>query len=152
MDQEGLKHLGDLPRDTWLEAADGCGLCGARHQVKVCSVEGLYGEAYVRIIHRPHCPAAYDEAPWGHDGYGVCDRRESAGWEYCSWRIVLGEREWTPIKDRAGVTLCLSCGRLVVDGLIILFIDEGRGGELDLCPGCALELGVLDGLGRQGGG
>ena len=152
MVQGGLKHLGDLPRDTWIEAADGCDLCGARHQVKVRSVEGHYGEADIRIIHRPHCPATYDEDPGGPDGYGVCDRQESAGWEYGDQKIILGGQEWTPIVARADVALCLGCGRLVVDGLIILFIDEGRGGELDLCPGCALELGVFDNLGRQNGG
>jgi len=151
MVQGGLRRLGDYPRGTWIESADGCDLCGARHQVNVRSVKGHYGEVDVRMVHRPHCPAAYDEAPGGPDGYGACDRQESAGWEYGGRRIVLGEREWTPIAARADVALCLGCGRLVVDGLIILFIDEGRGGELDFCLGCALELGVLENLGALHG-
>ena len=151
MVQGGLRLLGDYPRGTWIEAADGCDVCGARHQVRLLGVEGPYGEAQVRITHRPHCPAACDEDPEGPDGYRVRGRRESAGWEYCGQSVVLGGREWTPIAARAGVSLCLGCGRLVVDSLIILFVDEGRGGELDLCLGCALELGVLENLGAPHG-
>jgi len=144
MGRGGLRRLGDYPRGTWVEAADGCDICGARNQVRVLSLdEDGYGEVQVRITHRPHCPAALDEDPEGH---GAGYRREQAGWKYRAKSIVVRGEEWTPIAARADVSICLGCGRLVADGLIILFIDGGRGGELDFCLGCAQELGLLEKL------
>ena len=145
MVQSGLKLLKDFPRDEWFEAADGCDTCGARYRVKVNHVEeeGDYGEVLVRDAHKPECPLRSEAAPWGPDSYGVDERLEFAGWEYEDRKVALGGIEWTPINARGDVTICLNCGRLIIDVPLILFIDEGKKGELDFCSGCALELGLI---------
>jgi len=132
--------LGDYPVGEWMEAADFCEVCGAQHRVKVTEVhgDGLHGVVEIAERHGPGCPMRF-EAP-------MYERREAAGWEYASESVELFGREFTPLKARGNVAPCLGCGRLIVGVPLILFLDEGRGGELDFCFNCALKLGVIDRL------
>lgn len=68
---------------------------------------------------------------------------DMAGWLFAEKTIFLGGVEWTPLKARGNVGPCLNCGRLVVGIPLILFIAEGKGGELDFCFKCAVKLGFL---------
>jgi len=132
--------LKDYPRDEWMDAADFCEMCGARRRVKVKEVhgDGLYGVVEIMERHNPGCPMRFETYP--------TERSDHAGWEYAGEMITLCGRAFTPLKARGNVATCLGCGKLIVGVPLILFIDEGRGGELDFCFGCALELGIIDRL------
>ena len=132
--------LKDYQRGEWMDAADFCEMCGARHQVKVKEVQsdGLYGVVEIMERHGPGCPMRFEAYPY--------ERSDTAGWEYASERVKLFGREFTPLKERGNVGPCLGCGKLIVGVPLILFLDEGCGGELDFCFNCALELGVIDKL------
>jgi hypothetical protein len=120
-----------------MDAADVCDLCGSRPRVRVDHVDdsGDYGDVTVIEGHSPGCP-------YGEDGEE--ERCDLAGWEYAGSTLRLVGRDWPVLSARLNVGLCLGCGRLVVGAPLILFLDKGRGGELDFCFGCALELGVMD--------
>ncbi len=136
----GPLFLKDYPRDEWMYAADFCEVCGARRQVKVKEVhgDGLYGVVEIMERHNPGCPMRFESFP--------NMRSDQAGWEYMSETVKLYGREYTPLKARGNVAPCLGCGKLIVDVPLILFLDEGLGGELDFCFGCAMELGIIDKL------
>jgi hypothetical protein len=122
-----------------MDAADACDLCGARPRVRVDWVEksGNYGDVTVMMRHSPGCA-------YGDEGDG--EYSDFAGWEYAGHTLRIVDREWPVLSARLNVGLCLGCGRLVVGAPLILFLDKGRGGELDFCFGCALELGIMDRL------
>jgi len=132
--------LKDYPRGEWMYSADFCEVCGARRHVRVKEVQGdgLYGVVEIVERHGPGCPMRFEAIP--------CMRSDQAGWEYASETVELFGREFTPLKARGNVAPCLGCGNLIVGVPLILFLDEGRGGELDFCFGCALELGIIDRL------
>ena len=132
--------LKDYPRGEWMYSADVCDVCGARSQVKVKEVQsdGLYGVVEIVERHGPGCPMRFEAHP--------CERSDQAGWEYACESVELFGREFTPLNVRGNVAPCLCCGKLIVGVPLILFLDEGRGGELDFCFGCALELGIIDKL------
>jgi len=132
--------LKDYPRNEWMDAADFCEVCGARHQVRVKEVQsdGLYGVVEINERHGPGCPMRFEAYPY--------ERSDHAGWEYASESVELLGREYTPLKARGNVAPCLGCGKLIVGVPLILFLDEGLGGELDFCFNCAMELGILDKL------
>jgi len=132
--------LKDYPRDEWMDSADVCDVCGARRQVKVKKVhgDGLYGVVEIMERHNPGCPMRLEAYP--------NERSDQAGWEYASETVKLCGREFTPLKARGNVAPCLGCGKLIVGVPLILFLDEGLGGELDFCFNCALELGIIDKL------
>jgi len=67
-----------------------------------------------------------------------------AGWEYMKEPFKFNGREYYPLKCRANIGLCLECGKLIVGAPLILFIEEGRKGELDFCWSCAKKLGILE--------
>jgi len=159
MAQTELKRLKDYPLDEWMEAADGCDLCGERAWVKVTWVDesGDYGEAYFKTPHRPDCPNfrdAYEswDDPWvdypdepRETPKPVPERREIAGWEWSERTITLAGREWTTLKARANIGPCLNCMKLVVGVPLILWPSDGKV-ELDFCFSCAAELGILNHL------
>ena len=132
--------LKDYQSGEWMDAADFCEMCGARHQVKVKEVQsdGLYGVVEIMERHGPGCPMRLEAYPY--------ERSDHAGWEYASETVKLFGREFTPLKARGNVGSCLCCWKLIVGVPLILFLDEDRGGELDFCFNCALELGVIDKL------
>jgi hypothetical protein len=135
--QSELKHLRDFPVDEWFEAADGCNYCGVRYRVMINMLEegGLYGEVVVRDGHMPECFGASE-----------VDRLELAGWEYGSKRVTINGVTYRALWRRCDVTICLNCGRLIVDSPVVVFLDGGRHGELDFCQDCVEEFGLLDGL------
>ena len=150
VEQSTLKRLRDFPRDTWMEAADGCDVCGGPYMVKVTWVDdsGDYGDVLVKAHHRDDCPEVPGIGPYGPDMSESWDRHDIAGWEYAEETVVVAGREWTPLKARANVGPCLNCGALIVGTPLILFLDEGMKGELDFCFRCA-ELGILNHLGGR---
>jgi len=79
----------------------------------------------------------------------VISEMDFAGWEFMDKTFRFRGREYYPLKSRANVGPCLNCGRLVVGVPLILFIDEGRGGELDFCFECVEKLGILGGLRKK---
>lgn len=140
------KLLKDYPRDEWMEAADGCESCGAKYQVKVSWVDdaGIFGDVVARVEHREDCPKRYDE--WTGEDVETEEVIDVAGWEYMEEPHTLLGREYYPLKSRANIGPCLECGRLVIGVPLILFIDQGRGGQLDFCFECAEKLGILRAL------
>jgi len=140
------KLLKDYPQNEWTEAADGCEFCGAKHMVLIDWVDdsGNFGRVAWKIEHEEGCPERSFTAEEGDD---------IVGWEFMEKPHVLLGKEYYPLSSRANIGPCLECERLVVGIPLILFIDEGRGGELDFCWSCAKELGILNMVtgGREGG-
>jgi len=134
--------LKDYPFNEWLEAADGCDVCGARYQVRVVEVDetGVFGSLEWRITHSPGCPGSFDE----ETGEEVSSQsgEDVVGWEFTPEPFTFMGRQYYPLKSRANVGPCLECGRLVVGVPLILFIDGGEKGELDFCWKCARKLGI----------
>jgi hypothetical protein len=125
------KRLSEYHLNQWIEAAGECPQCLSRHlQVMITWVDetGDCGDIVVRCL---VC------------GFTDCD---VAGWtvDSCT-RNILG-KPYTPIKLRTNVGPCVACERLVVGVPLILFIDEGRGGELDFCSSCFEKVGLLETL------
>lgn len=140
------KLLKDFKLGEWMEAADGCQCCEAKYKVRILEVEadGTIGAVEWTITHSPDCPENWepDESPQTET---ECD---VAGWEFMDEPVTLQGRQYYPLKARANIGPCLECGRLVVGGPLILFIDEGRKGQLDFCFECAKKIGIFDMIGR----
>lgn len=138
-----MKLLKDYARDKWLEAADVCDYCGARYEVKVTSVDddGFFGEVAYRVSHTKDCTRRYDVETGVDLNAEVL--HDVAGWTFKEKTVAIRDRELLPIASRANIGPCLWCDRLVVQGPVILFIDDGRGGELDFCFGCVKALKLL---------
>jgi hypothetical protein len=139
------KLLKDYPQDEWMEAADGCEFCGAKHMVKIAEVDetgktGNFGLVVIKTEHGEDCLELPDE------------REDIAGWDFMDTPHTLLGKEYYPLSSTANIGPCLECGKLVVGVPLILFIEEGRGGELDFCFECAEKLGILKALtgGRRG--
>lgn len=156
------KLLRDYPLNKWIDAADRCESCGARYQVKVTYVDetGSFGDVEWKVDHIPDCPEGLD---YDSDIIGIHQEGfDIAGWEYMDKPFTLKARhfyfenlkedlELYPLKSRANVGPCLLCGKLIVRIPLILFIDEGRGGQIDLCGSCAEEMGILKEISQTAG-
>ena len=161
MAQAELKRLKDYPLNEWMEAADGCDLCGEKARVMVTWVDesGDFGEIHYKTPHKHDCPALYDayeswDDPWvdypdkpREEPKPVPERVDSAGWEFSDRTITLAGREWSTLKSRVNIGPCLSCWKLVVGVPLILWPGDGEV-ELDFCFSCAAELGILESLRR----
>jgi hypothetical protein len=139
------KLLFDYPFRKWVKAADSCEFCGAEYEVRVTYVDGsgCYGDVEYRVRHKGNCLERVDE---GEELDHVESTFDVAGWKYLDKPVELKGKQFYPLKARANVGPCLNCGRLVIGVPLILFIDEGRGGELDFCKQCFEELGLLNQL------
>lgn len=139
------KLLKDYPQKKWLEAADGCDQCGVKREIKVIWIDetGNFGEIFTRIRHSKDCSERYD-IETGMD-CGETLLHDVAGWTFKRKTIRLKGKTFTPLASKSNVGPCLNCGKLTIHPLI-LFIDKGRGGELDFCWSCAEELGILNHL------
>ena len=138
------KILKEYPRDEWLEAADECEYCKSKYEVRIHEVDesGCFGLVEWRIHHKLHCPEIMEYL----EGATVTEvsSMDVAGWEYMKEPFKFNGREYYPLKCRANIGLCLECGKLIVGAPLILFIEEGRKGELDFCWSCAKKLGILE--------
>jgi len=135
-------RLKDYPQNKWLPGAGECEGCGAQPEIQIIYVDpsGDFGTVQFRIQHEEGCYAVENGlVP------GLLDQ-DLAGWEFKEKPTKLLGRDFWPLKVRANVGPCLSCWKLVPETPLILFLDEGRGGELDFCFKCAEELGILDKL------
>jgi len=141
------KLLSDYPFRKWVNAADGCEFCGAESEVRVTYIDGsgCYGDVEYRIRHRKNCPEKFNEETGEEINFSE-STFDVAGWEYLDKPVELNGRQFYPLKARANIGPCLNCGKLVVGVPLILFIDEGRGGELDFCQRCFEDLGLLNRL------
>jgi hypothetical protein len=140
------KQLKDYPQDEWMEAADGCEFCGAKHMVKIAEVDetGNFGTVIIKTEHREDCPELFDDPAPVRDP--IEEQEDYAGWEFVDKPYALLGKEYYPLSSRANIGPCLECGKLVVGVPLILFLDKGRGGELDFCFECAEKLGILKAL------
>jgi len=136
------KLLKDYPFKTWMPAAGRCEMCAATYVVKIVWVDesGTMGDVEYRVEHEEGCPERYDsETGINRGSFGDVD---VAGWEYMDTPMQFRGLELYPLKSRANIGPCLRCERLVLDVPLILFLDEGRGGELDFCWECAEKIGI----------
>jgi len=146
--KEGVKSLGepfhkllrDFPLNKWMEAADGCDVCGAKYKVKVTHVyTGDFGEVEWVITHKPDCPEdPGTESDW-----------DNAGWQFMPKPFTFHGKLYYPLKSRANIGPCLSCGKLIIGVPLILFINKGQGGTLDFCFNCAKQLSITKMLKRR---
>lgn len=136
-------RLKDYPMNKWLPGAGECESCGAPYEVQITylDVDGDYGSIQIRIQREESC---MEEELYGSP------EPEWAGWELKDKPTKLVGRDFWPIIRRANIGPCLNCWKLIPGTPIILFLDQGKGGELDFCFKCAQELGILDkALGRS---
>lgn len=132
-----MKKLKDFKLNEWFEAADGCNLCGAKYKVRIIRrrKNGNYGTIEWTITHSSDCSMIdSDEA--------TESSQDIAGWEFMPTPLNFRGKEYYPLKAKANIGPCLECWRLIVDVPLILFIDEGRKGELDFCFECANKLKI----------
>lgn len=137
------KLLKDFKLNEWFKAADGCEFCGASYRVMVTHVDGsgCFGSVEWELEHKTDCTEAFNE----EDEYWPVEHGEDiAGWEFMPEPFTFKGKQYYPLKSRANVGPCLECGRLIIGVPLILFIDEGRKGELDFCPGCVKRLGIME--------
>jgi len=113
------------PLKKKLRAADTCNFCGEKLYVKILWRKGDFGEVEVSC---PKCKESY------HD---------MIGWELMDEPFTLQGKTFYPLKNRANVGPCVSCGKLIAGAPIMLFIREGEGGELDFCLDCFNELKIF---------
>jgi len=140
------KLLKDYPVKTRIEAAGGCQYCGAKYEVVITFVDesGCFGDVEYSVRHREDCPEGLDEEEgrW----HEVQSGSDVAGWEYMDKPVKFFGLEFYPLKSRVNVGPCLICGKLVIGVPLILFLNQGRKGELDFCFPCVQEYGMLDAL------
>ena len=112
------------------EAADPCDLCGGKiiYEVTFIDKENNVGDV------------SWECTQCGAGGPDIL------GWTIAKNPVDFMGKKFYPITSRANIGPCLNCGKLVVGVPLILFLDEGRKGELDFCFSCAKELGILDQL------
>ena len=122
------KRLSEYPLNQWVEAAGECPQCQSKQvQVMITWIDdsGNFGDIAIKCL---NC---------GFSDYDI------AGWEIGDRTYTILGKQYIPLKSRANTGPCVACGRIVVGVPLILFIDEGRGGELDFCMECAEKTGVL---------
>jgi len=142
------KLLKDFPMNVWMDAADTCEFCGAKYQVKITWVneQGTLGDVEWRVKHAKNCPSLDTEPEIQQvvNRLGFVGDVDVAGWEFMPKPFELKGKQYYPLKSRANIGPCLECGKLIIGVPLILFIDEGRGGELDFCWQCVKRLGLLE--------
>jgi len=125
-----------------MDAADGCD-CGAKYQVRVSSLESdRFGEVEWRINHREDCYEIEEDYVDGHPVTEI-SCTDVAGWEFMDKPVDFRGLELYPLKSRVNIGPCLICWKLIIRAPLILFIDGGKGGQLDFCFACAEEQGIL---------
>jgi hypothetical protein len=137
--------LKDFPVYEWFEAADGCEFCGAPYRVMVTDLDesGCFGSVEWELEHKTDCTEVFDEG--SEEEYGGVDHGEDVvGWEFMPEPFTFHGKQYYPLKSRANVGPCVSCGKLIIGVPLILFIDKGRKGELDFCPECVKRLGIME--------
>lgn len=139
-------RLRDYPRNKWLPGADSCEYCEAPYELQITDVDssGNFGSVQIRIQHKPGCMEIQEA-----EGLGL-NIHESINFDLAGWEVlenqphkILGRTFW-PLKSRSNIGPCLNCWKLIARIPLILFIDQGKGGELDFCWKCAEELGILE--------
>lgn len=121
-------RVSDLKLNEICEAADPCDLCGGKILCRVTSVD----------IKRNVGDVTWECTRCDAEGQDVL------GWTLAPNPISFRGRPFYPIMSRVNIGPCLNCGKLVVGVPLMLFLEEGRQGELDFCFRCANELGVLE--------
>ncbi len=128
---EMTKQLAEYPLNQWIEAAGECPQCNSK-QVQVMLTwldkSGNLGDVTIKCL------------TCGFSDYDL------AGWKVGSKAVTILGKQYTPLTSRANVGSCVVCDRIIVGVPLILFINEGRGGELDFCTECAEKTGVLGAL------
>jgi len=137
MAQVELRRLRDYPLNEWIEAADGCDLCGEKARVMLTWVDesGDFGDVVIQHRHK------YDCLDPEMCGFG--EHADVAGWKFSDQTIYFAGREWATLKSRANMGPCLNCWKPVVGVPLILWPKDGKV-EFDFCFKCAKELGILD--------
>lgn len=121
-----------FPLNIPFDAADECQNCGGKLRVKI--------EAALERTHHSVGNVSWECQQCGDSGEDI------VGWQLAEEPVKILGKEFYPIISRANVGPCLNCGKLVIGAPLILFLDEGRKGELDFCFSCAEKLGILDQL------
>jgi hypothetical protein len=139
-----MKRLKDFPLNEWIDAADGCEYCDAKYAVRITDIDksGNFGYLQYRIYHTDTCPLRLLGEVEGDYEEGD----DVVGWEFMSNPMIFSGKEIVPLKCRSNKGLCLSCEKIIISVPLMLFIDGGKGGQLDFCFGCARQLGVLENL------
>jgi len=139
------KLLKDFRLNEWFEAADGCEACGAKYKIRVLDVDkdGVCGTVEWAITHSAECPERFDDDLEEEPAVTESDM-DVAGWEFMPNTFTFRGKQYYPLKSRANIGPCLSCGKLVIGVPLILFIDKGRKGELDFCWNCVKRLGIME--------
>ena len=126
-----MKRLKDFPLNQWLEATGECPQCQSKSvQAKVTWVDesGDFGDIALKCL--------------------ICSftDHDIAGWKIGSQTHPFLGKQYLPLTSRANVGPCMACEKIVVGVPLILFLDEGRDGELDFCFSCAEKLGLLESI------
>lgn len=132
--ERALKRLKDYPVHEWMETADGCIYCGAKHEIMILDVNesGDLGDIKIRRHHEEDC---FD--PESEDVFDVC------GWVFSHSKLHIVGREFPTLRSHLNAVPCLNCWKLIVGVPVILFLENGEY-EADFCDTCIQELGILE--------
>ena len=152
-DEEPFRQLlKDFIREAWVPAADSCEYCKAKYNVRIKHVNASGTDGIIEwdVQHGPDCSRRfYPEEAVGLDPETSTDM---VGWTFSEKLVHVCGKNFHPLISRGNIGPCLNCGRLVIGVPLILFLGEGRDGQLDFCWNCAEGLGLLKALTKPKGG
>jgi len=114
-------ELHDFKLNKIYEAADRCDECGGAIFFKITWID----------------PETHDigQIEWECSRCGINDI-DTVGWTVADKPVEFMGKQFHPLTARANIGPCLNCGKLVIGVPLILFLNEGRKGELDFCFTC----------------
>jgi len=119
-------RLRDFELNRIYKAADECDECGGEIFYKITRIDPEI--PYMGIIE------------WECQKCGMSDM-DVAGWKTSDKPIEFMGKQFHPLTERSNIGPCLNCGRLVIGVPLIIFLNEGRKGELDFCFTCVKKNG-----------
>ncbi len=127
----------NYPLNQWMEMGDDCE-CGAPREIRIT---GLTDDVLFVTKRVHHVPGCYDSA--GESG--LIEETDMMSWEFNGKTANFGGVDYPVISKYANGCPCLRCCRLT-DTPILLFLKEGRMGELAFCKFCVEKHKMLEGL------
>ncbi len=126
-----MKKPKDYPLNEWLQMGDDCD-CGSPREVMITGRVDDFVDVTKRAHHVNH---AYDCS-------GAEEETDFMSWEFNGKTQNFGGVDYPVMKGHVNGCPCLRCWRLT-DFPILLFLNEGLGGELAFCKYCVERFGML---------
>ncbi len=127
----------NYPLNQWMQMGDDCE-CGAPREIRITNVEHDVLFVTKRAHHVPGCHDVVGE-------FGLVEETANMSWEFSGKTANFGGVDYPIIWKYANGCPCLRCWRLT-DRPILLFLKEGKHGELAFCKFCVEKYKMLEGF------